>query len=143
MRLSDILAGKPRRTVALPPTATAMEASSLMEQEVVGAVVVVGDYGRLLGIVTERHLAIGIAASGARLFRRPLSEIMRPGGPTATPGDSIGDIIRLLSGLHVRHVPVLEGGAVVGVVSSGDLLEARLVEKGRVLKDLAQARLVA
>jgi CBS domain-containing protein len=146
VRLSDILAGKPRRVVTLPSTATAMEASSLMEREVVGAVMVVDARGHFLGVVTERHLALAIASSGARLFRRPLSEVMRPGGPTASPGDSVGDIIKLVSRLRIRHVPVLEGSALVGVVSSGDLLETRLEEKDResaVLHDLARARLAS
>lgn len=146
MRLSDILASKPRRVVTLPSTATAMEASSLMEREVVGAVMVVDARGHFLGVVTERDLALAVASSGAKLFRRPLSEVMRPGGPTASPGDSVGDIIKVVSRLRVRHVPVLEGGALVGVVSSGDLLETRLEEVDResaVLHDLARARLAS
>ncbi len=146
MKLSELLAGKLCRVVTLPSTATAMEASSLMEREVVGAVIVVDAHGHFLGVVTERHLAIGVASSGARLFRKPLTEMMRPGGPTASPGDSVGDLIKLVSRLRVRHIPVLEGGAVVGVVSSGDLLETRLEEKDRetaVLHDLTQARLAS
>jgi CBS domain-containing protein len=123
-----------------------MEASSLMEREVVGAVMVVDARGHFLGVVTERDLALAVASSGAKLFRRPLSEVMRPGGPTASPGDSVGDIIKVISRLRVRHVPVLEGGALVGVVSSGDLLETRLEEVDResaVLHDLARARLAS
>ncbi len=132
MRVADLLAAKPsRRIVTLLSTATAMEASSLMEREGVGSVMVVGVDGRFMGVVAERHLAIAIAGSGARLFRTPLAALMRPGGPVASPGDTVADAIRMVSGLRVRHLPVVEDRELVGVVSTGDLLEAHLIEKAR------------
>ena len=82
MRLFELLADKPGRVVTLPPSATVMEASTLMREERVGAVMVVDRSARFLGIVSERDLALEIASSGARLFRRRLFEVMRSGGPT-------------------------------------------------------------
>jgi CBS domain-containing protein len=143
MRLSDILRERPRRLVGLPPSATAVEAAALMKVENVGAVLIRDDRGRLRGVLSERNLALAIAARGARLFRTPVSELMSVASVTALPGDDIGDVTRVMTVRRARHIPVLEGETVVGVVSVGDLLKAQLAEKieeNAVLQDLARLR---
>jgi CBS domain-containing protein len=144
MRLSEVLREKPQRVVSLPPSATAADAAALMEAERVGAVVVRDYRGGLLGVVSERDLAIGIAAHGEALSRVRVGALMAVDVPTASPGDAVRDIMRTVTERRARHVPVLEGETVVGVVSVGDLLKARLAEKNQenaVLQDLARARL--
>ncbi len=114
-----------------------------MQAEQVGAVVVRDYRGRLLGIVSERDLAIGVAAHGGDLFRMRVSALMAVDVPTAGPGDGVRDVMRTITERRARHLPVLEGETVVGVVSVGDLLKARLAEKNQenaVLQDLARAR---
>jgi CBS domain-containing protein len=146
MRLSEVLREKPQGVVGLPPSATAAQASALMEAERVGAVVVRDYRGRLLGILSERDLAIGLAAHGADLFRIRVGALMAIDVPTASPGDAVRDLVRTITERRARHVPVLDGETVVGVVSVGDLLKARLAEKNQenaVLQDLARARLPA
>jgi CBS domain-containing protein len=143
MRLSDILGQRARRLVSLPPSATALEAAALMKCENVGAVLVRDDRGRLLGVLSERNLALAIASRGARLFRSRVDELMTVAGPTAAPGDTIRDVVHVMTERRARHMPVLEGEAVVGVVSVGDLLKARLAEKteeNAVLLDLVRLR---
>ena len=143
MRLSDILGQRPRRLVSLPPSATVVEAAALMKSENVGAVLVRDDRGRLLGVVSERNLALAIATRGARLFRSRIGDVMSVAGPTATPGDAIRDVVRVMTERRARHVPVLDGETVVGIVSVGDLLNARLAEKieeNAVLQDLIRLR---
>ena len=129
MKLSDILRERPRRLVSLPPSATAVEAAALMKVENVGAVLVRDDRGRLLGVLSERNLALAIAARGARLFRSPIGELMSVARPTAEPDDTVRDVVRVMTERRARHIPVLEGETVVGIVSVGDLLKARLAEK--------------
>jgi CBS domain-containing protein len=146
MRLSEVLREKPQRVVGLPPSATAAEASALMETERVGALVVRDYRGGLLGVVSERDLALGIAAHGGELGHIRIGALMAIDVPTASPGDAVRDVMRTVTERRARHVPVLEGDTVVGVVSVGDLLKARLAEKSQenaVLQDLARARLPA
>jgi CBS domain-containing protein len=144
VRLSEILTQKPRRVVSLPASATAVEAAALMNAERVGAVVVRDERGRLAGLLSERDLALMIVSHGAKLFRTSIGEIMTIGGPTAVRSDSIQDLMRAMTERRTRHVPVIEGETVVGVVSIGDLLKARIAEKNQenaVLQDIARARL--
>jgi CBS domain-containing protein len=146
MRLSEVLRDKPQRVVGLPPLATAAQASTLMNAERVGAVVVRDYRGGLLGVLSERDLAIGVAAHGGDLFRMRVGALMAIDVPTASPDDAVRDVIRTVTERRARHVPVLEGEAVIGVVSVGDLLKDRLAEKNQenaVLQDLARARLPA
>ena len=141
MRLSDILRARPRRLVSLPPSATAVEAAAVMKAENVGAVLVRDDRGRLLGVLSERNLALAIATRGARLFRSRVGELMSVAGATAAPEDAIRDVVRMMTERRARHMPVLDGESVVGIVSVGDLLKARLAEKtdeNAVLQELAR-----
>jgi CBS domain-containing protein len=101
---------------------------------------------RIVGVLSERDLALAIAAYGLDLSWRRVSELMSVGGPTASPEDSVQDAMRTMTERRARHMPVVDGDAVVGVVSVGDLLKSRLVEKNQenaILQDLARARLVA
>jgi CBS domain-containing protein len=141
MKVSDVLRGRPRRLVSLPPSATAVDGAALMEAENVGAVLVRDDRGRLLGVLSERNLALAIATRGARLFRSRVDELMSVARPTAAPEDAIRDVMRMMTERRARHIPVLDGETVVGMVSVGDLLKARLAEKieeRAVLRDLAR-----
>jgi CBS domain-containing protein len=146
MRLFEILRDKPFRLIALPPTAAAIDAAALMKAEHVGAVLVLDDAARLLGVVSERDLVLGVAADGPTLFRRRVAELMSVGGPTARPSDSVLHVMRAMTERRARHVPVLDGDTVVGVISIGDLLKARLAEKTQenaILQELAQVRVAA
>ena len=146
MRLFEILRDKPFRLIALPPTATALDAADLMKGEQVGAVLVIDGVNRLLGVVSERDLALGLATHGVSLLRRRVGEVMTAGGPTARPNDSVLHVMRMMTERRARHVPVIDGDAVVGVVSIGDLLKARLAEKvqeNAILQELARVSLAA
>lgn len=146
MRLSDILRQKPSRLIAVPPMATALDAAALMKSERVGAVLVLDAAGRLWGLVSERELALALSTYGAALVRRRVAELMSVGGPTARPDDSVSDTMLVMTQRRARHVPILDGEIVVGLVSTGDLLKARLAETVQeiaVLQDLARAHLAA
>jgi CBS domain-containing protein len=143
MRLNEVLRGKPDHVVILPPKATVTQASALMMTERVGAILVC-EGKRILGILSERDLAVAIAARGSELFGLSIGELMSVDAPTATPGDAVIDVMRLMTEKRARHVPVVEGESVVGVISIGDVLKSRLAEKiqeNAVLQDLARVRL--
>jgi CBS domain-containing protein len=147
MRISDILRTKPRQLVSLPPSASAFEAACLMAAEKVGAVIVCDGLGRPLGVVSERDLPMAIASPAAQpIVSRKLVELMHVGGPVVSPADPVSSVVRTMTERRTRHVPVVDGEALIGVVSIGDLLKARLTEKteeNSVLQEIARARLAA
>jgi CBS domain-containing protein len=146
VRLSEVLRSKPDRVVTLPPTAPLVQAAALMKVEGVGAVLICDERRRVLGVLSERDLALAIAAMGRALFELSVGEVMTVDAPTASPNDPVQSVMRTMTEQRARHMPVIEDGAVVGIVSIGDVLKSRLAEKiqeNAVLQDLARARLPA
>lgn len=146
MRLSDLLRGKPERVVTLPPTASVAHAAALMKTEGVGAILICDDRRRVLGVLSERELALAIAHVGRDLFSLRAGELMAVDVPTASPSDSVQSVMRIMTEQRARHLPVLDGGKIVGVVSIGDIVKSRLAEKiqeNAVLQDIVRMRLPA
>jgi CBS domain-containing protein len=146
MRVSEILSKKSNVVVSLPPTASPLQAAALIKQETVGAVLIRDNRGRVLGILSERDLAVAIADLGPDIFSYAVSDLMSTGVATAKPTDSVRDVMRIMTERRARHMPVVEGDRVVGVVSIGDILKSRLAEQTQenaVLHDVARAHLAA
>jgi CBS domain-containing protein len=145
MRIHEILRDKTNYVVTLQSRALVSQASALMLMERVGAVVVC-EGERILGVRSERDLALAISELGPDLFSRCVGELMSVDPPIAAPGDAVVDVMRTMTEKRARHIPVVEGGSVVGMVSIGDILKSRLAEKiqeNAVLQDLARVRLSA
>ena len=143
MRLNQVLQSKPDHVVILSPKASVSQASALMMTERVGAILVC-EGGRILGILSERDLAVAISVRGTELFGLRIGELMSVEVPTAAPGDAVIDVMRMMTEKRARHVPVVDGESVVGMVSIGDVLKSRLAEKiqeNAVLQDLARAHI--
>ena len=146
MRVSDVLRSKPNRIVSLPPSASAAEAAAMMHQQKIGAVLVCDEKGRLLGLLSERELALAIAVRMTDLFRHRIGELMTIATPSVAPEDAVQDVMRLMTERRARHLPVIQDGSLVGLVSIGDILKSRVEEKAQenaILRDLAQAHLIA
>jgi CBS domain-containing protein len=144
MRLSEILREKPARVVSLPPTAPVVQAATLMMIEGVGAIVICDERRRVVGVLSERDLVLGLASQGAELVSMTVGELMSMDPPTAAPGDAVRDVMRTMTERRARHIPVLDGGELTGMISIGDVLKSRLAEKiqeNAVLQDFARARL--
>ena len=100
----------------------------------IGAMVVIGsggdhsDPGGVVGIVSERDVVRYLQEHGAELLRRPVGEIMSPVAVTCRPDDPVDDLAALMTNNRVRHVPVLDGGRLVGIVSIGDVVKVRMEE---------------
>ena len=89
--------------------------------------VVVSEDG-LVGIVSERDVVRKLHELGAELLRRPVSEIMTTLVATCTPGDSINSLSVLMTKNRVRHIPVVDGERLAGIVSIGDVVKTRMEE---------------
>lgn len=145
MRISELLRQKHERVVTLPANASAAEAAQLMKSEAVDTILIRRRDGRVVGVLDEHDLTTAIADHGRRMFEMPVSELMS-NAPSAAPGDPVRETMRVMSEAHARHMCVVDGEAVVGVLGVADLLTSRLAEKvqeNAVLQDLARARLPA
>ncbi len=109
------------RMVVLDPAATAMEAARAMQSNRIGTVVV-QERGRVVGLVTDRDLAVRVVAAGRDAGATALSEVMSPGVAALPPEASRMEAIRTMKARNVRRIPLVEGERVAGMVTLDDLL---------------------
>lgn len=114
---------KEQRTHALSPENTAYEAARLMANRDVGAVLVVGEDGRLAGIITERDLTRRIVANGLDPKKTTIAEVMTRNPDTLSPDDTGTEALEIMRVRHYRHLPVTVEGKAVAMVSVRDLYE--------------------
>ena len=128
--MSEII--KRQEPLALSPTASVEHACQLMRDRRVGAVLVVDDEQRLVGIFTGRDAVCRVLAEGSDAAATKLSEVMTRAPEVLAPDKKAIEALRLMQDCGFRHVPVVDRGRVVGVVSRGDFLgleQARLDEE--------------
>jgi CBS domain-containing protein len=121
-KVSSILAHKKASTVwTIGPNAMVFDAIQLMDEKNVGALPVVDDK-TLVGVVSERDYTRKIIVKGRSSKDTPVSEIMTKELLTVNPGDSVAECMRIMTEKRVRHLPVLEGTKLVGILSIGDVV---------------------
>jgi len=121
-RVSGILAGKKASTVwTIGPNAMVIDAIRFMDEKNVGALPVV-DNGTLVGIVSERDYTRKVILKGRSSKETPVSEIMTKQLVTVNPRDNVTECMRIITEKRVRHLPVLEGADLVGILSIGDVV---------------------
>lgn len=115
------------KTVIAPSTTTVRTAARLMESKSAGAVMVV-DNKRLVGIFTERDIAFRIVAQGRDPESTLLAEVMTPNPVTMSPNQLFGEALHVMYAHGIRHLPVLDGGEPIGIVSARSALDPDLEE---------------
>ena len=110
-----------RDVITATPLVTAREAAKLMTRRRVGAVVVV-DGGRVVGMFSERDLMTRVVAAERDPDRTTLGEVMTPAPQTVTPEDRVETVIAWMLSGRFRHLPVLDGPHLAGIVSQGDVV---------------------
>ena len=120
--VGSLLALKDSALWSISPNATVFEAIQLMADKSVGALPVV-DNSRLVGIISERDYARKVILKGRSSKDTPVRDIMTQVLLTAILNDSIAECIRVMTENRVRHLPVLEGTKMIGIVSIGDVLK--------------------
>jgi CBS domain-containing protein len=144
MKVESILRAKGRQVMTIQPWAKVEQAvSQLIGPPKVGALVVTGVPRGFTGMITERDIIRGMKMRGAGLLEMPVSSIMTHRVPTCSPSDSIADVMMEMTRSRYRHLPVLESGELIGLVSIGDVVAARVGEmelETGVLRDLYMAR---
>ena len=127
MRIADVLRGKGGAVVTIKPDATVTELLDGLASHNIGAMVVVGPDG-VHGIVSERDVVRQLHTHGAAVLSLPVEKIMTTLVSTASKSDTVDSLTLLMTENRVRHVPVLEDGKLIGIVSIGDVVKTRMQE---------------
>ncbi|MBO9445189.1 CBS domain-containing protein [Ruegeria sp. R14_0] len=115
--------------VTVAPTITVSDASKILSEKRIGTVVVSEDGGETaMGILSERDIVRELAASGSGCLNQPVSAYMTHDLVTATQQDTVQDIMSRMTEGRFRHMPVVEEGKLVGIVTLGDVVKAQLAE---------------
>ncbi|GGS52788.1 signal transduction protein [Actinokineospora fastidiosa] len=125
MRISDVLRSKGSTVATVDPGLTVAGMLAELARHNVGALVVV-DGDTVVGIVSERDVVRGLAERGGGLLDVPVAEIMTAEVFTCEPGDTVDSLAGVMTERRIRHMPVLSGGALVGIVSIGDVVKSRI-----------------
>jgi CBS domain-containing protein len=128
MLVSTILQHKPSGVITAAPNMTVEQLAALLATRKIGAVVVSNDGTALEGIVSERDIVRVLGQRGAAALSAPISSIMTSTVVTCTMDDRANSVLQRMTDGRFRHMPVMAGAAVVGMISIGDVVKARLSE---------------
>jgi len=133
--ISAVLKRKSGELFSTRPDATVFEALEVMADKQIGALLVM-EKDELVGIISERDYARKIILKGKSSKETPVAEIMTSAVITVSPQHTIADCMRIVTENRVRHLPVAHGGAVVGLVSIGDLVNWIITEQQETIRQL-------
>jgi len=133
--LKQLLQAKPPGILSIAPEARVIDALKLMAEKNVGALLVI-EAGRVTGIITERDYARKVILQGKSSLDTPVREIMTDKVLCVHPDQSVEECMGLMTDKRVRHLPVMDGDQLVGVLSIGDLVKEMISEQQFVIKQL-------
>ena len=128
MQVSQILKTKGNAVTSVPPEMTLAEVIDTLARGRIGAVLVMKGGSEVAGILSERDVVRGLAEHGARLLDMRASELMTKSVVTCAPDNTVEEIMQEMTNRRIRHIPVLEGGRLRGIISIGDVVKNRLEE---------------
>lgn len=135
MSVAKILATKGDNVFSIPGNTTVYEALKTMGERNVGALPII-DEGKLVGILSERDYARKIILKGKSSRSTLVSEIMTENPITVSPEDKIDTCMNLMTEYHVRHLPVIKEGKVIGMISIGDVVSSIIVSQKEIISHL-------
>ncbi|GIK81927.1 MAG: CBS domain-containing protein [Pseudorhodoplanes sp.] len=128
MIVKDILTAKGREVATISPTATLADAAKTLAERRIGALVVTGAGKRVIGIVSERDIVRILAARGKAALGLSLTEVMTRKVVSCVETDTVSAIMEHMTSGKFRHIPVLDGERLAGIISIGDVVKLRLHE---------------
>ncbi|MCG6861466.1 MAG: CBS domain-containing protein [Chromatiaceae bacterium] len=128
MKVSALLDRKGRTVHTTQDQTSAADAAKMLVERRIGALLVVNDQGRAVGILSERDIVTGIATEGADLTKVTVGSLMTTDVVTCAPDDSVVQLMGKMTERRVRHLPVYDGDELLGIVSIGDAVKNRIEE---------------
>ncbi|MGO4573925.1 CBS domain-containing protein [Microvirga sp. 2TAF3] len=128
MSVNRILSTKGRNVATIDPKSTLGEAAHILSERKIGALLVSDGTRPVSGIISERDIVRAVSAHGAKALDEPLSRFMTEKVVTCTSRTAIKEVMESMTNGKFRHVPVVENGALVGIISIGDVVKFRLAE---------------
>ena len=141
MSIESILKRKGTEVTTIVPEASIKRAADWLRAKHIGALVVTRE-NAVLGLISEREIVHAFSRYGETAGSMPVKEIMQYGVTTVSPDESVHRVMKLMTHHRVRHMPVLRGGKLAGIVSIGDVVKHRLEElelETNVLRDVYNA----
>ena len=142
MTIESILKRKGTYVATIAPEASIKTAADWLSAKNIGALVVVTSENAVLGLISEREIVHAFSRYGETAGSMPVKEIMQYGVTTVSPDESVNRVMNLMTHHRVRHMPVLRGGKLAGIVSIGDVVKHRLEDlelETNVLRDVYNA----
>lgn len=128
VHVSVILERKGSDVVTIRPDAMLLQAAEAMSKHNIGALVVSPDDQTVVGIVSERDLVRDLARLGTGAVKRTVADVMSTDVTTCGPEATVDELMAAMTERRIRHVPILDGEALAGIVSIGDVVKVRLDE---------------
>jgi CBS domain-containing protein len=128
MNVAMILKAKGRAVTTARPDATLLDVSAKLAAKKIGALVIVGEQGRVVGIISERDVIRAIGEKGAAALSAPVSEFMTRHVVSAQESQTIDEIMSTMTQGRFRHLPIIEDDALVGIISIGDVVKHHIAE---------------
>ena len=128
MNIGQVLKAKGRTVATARPDATLLDIVNKLTQKRIGAIVIVGDNGDVAGIVSERDVVRKLGERGPDVLQEPVSKTMTANVITCQENTTLDELMEVMTQGRFRHVPVIEDGALVGIVSIGDIVKHHIAE---------------
>jgi CBS domain-containing protein len=133
--IEQLLEKKGTQVWSIHPDASVMEALVLLAEKHIGALLVIDDTGPV-GVISERDYARSVALKGKTSRETRVREIMSTHVVCTTPDQTVEEGMALMTERHIRHLPVIDGGVVLGLVSIGDLVKSIISEQKFIIEQL-------
>ena len=134
-KVKNILNVKGRSVFSVEPTVMVLKAIELMCEKNIGGLLIV-ENGKLAGIFTERDYARKLILKGKSSKDTPIGELMTPNPFTVSPESSIDDCMKMMTDKKIRHLPVVEEGNLIGMISIGDVVRQVIDEQKSIIEHL-------
>ena len=135
--VNQLLDSKGHDILSIAPSASVLDAIRLMADKGIGALIVM-DGETMAGIVTERDYARKVILKGRSSHETPVSDIMSTGVISTSPDQTVNICMNVMTDKRIRHLPVVEGNKVIGLVSIGDLVKAIIADQKEAIEHLEQ-----
>ena len=128
MNVAAILRIKGRAVTTAEPITPLLQIATKLSNKRIGAIVIVGPNGRVAGIVSERDIIRVVSMEGPDALKRPASETMIRDVVTCEEEDTVDQVMAMMTSQRFRHLPVMKDGALVGIVSIGDVVKHHVAD---------------